>query len=398
MNGRHWIFEALAIVGLDLRNIRAQPLLPAITVAGFLAVVLVMVLVLSVGRGLGRTFSHTGSADVAMVVSSGAYSESESHLDEGMVRAVASQPGVAQTRHGPLVSPEFITSVSVPKQGTGVAAEVVMRGVTANAFAVHRQVRLIAGRRFRPGAHEAIVGLQAAREYQGLQPGDTIHSGSDSWTVVGLFAAGGGLRESEIWTDAAGLLTAFHMGNTYSDVYVRLASPAAIGAFRAAVNKDPRLDVSVQTEQQYFAQLAASYSRIVTIAGMSFAILMALGAMAGAANLMLTGLKARRREMATLRAMGFRRLPVCCALLLEAMVFSLIGGSGGCAIAYALFDGYQAGTTMGNGFSQIAFQFAVTPALMAGGIAFALIMGLIGGIFPAVRAARLPLAKALRQA
>jgi putative ABC transport system permease protein len=396
MRSRNWFGEALSIGALNFRNAWARPMLPAIMVIGFLAVVLVMVTVLSIGQGLSNTFGHTGSKDVALVLSSGAYSESTSHISQTTVQAVGSQPGVAQGSGGPLISPEFVTTASVPKQGSNVRGNIVLRGVTDNAFRIHKQVHIIQGRRFKPGVHEVIVGRQAAKEYQDLDLGDTLHNGNVNWKVVGIFAANGSLHESEVWTDAAGLQTAFHMGNNYSDVYAKLTAPAAFKAFQAAVKKDPRLNVEAQTEKHYFAQYAKSYQSIITTAGMALAILMALGAIIGAINLMYTSLSTRIGEMATLRAVGFRRLPVLTAMLWEGLMFGFIGGILGCAIAYFAFNGYQAATAM-TGLTQVAFQFAVTPALLAAGIIFALIMGFIGGLFPAIRAARLPLAKALRE-
>jgi len=382
---------------LNLRSAGKRPVIPLIMILGFMAVVLVMILVLSLGLGLSRTFTHTGSADVAIVMSSGAYSEPESHFDEDQVRAIASQPGVVQTAHGALISPEFVTSVSLPKQGSDVDADVVMRGVTANAFRVHAQIHIIAGRLFNPGLHEVIVGRQAAQEYQDLQLGDSIRSDNNTWKVVGIFTADGGLRESEIWTDVAGLQAAFHVGDSYSDVYVKLTSPEVIKVFESGIKRDPRLDVAVFSENRYFAQIAENYSKIVNNLGIPFAVLMGLGAIVGAVNLMFASLGTRIRETALFRALGFSSLSTTLAMLLEVMVYGLIGGIAAGLIGYLLFDGYQAGTTMGNGFSQVAFQFVVTPGLLMAGLAFALIMGFLGGLFPTIRAARVPVAKALRE-
>jgi len=395
--GKHWLTEAVALSILNLRIARRRPMIPLIMVLGFMVVVLVMILVLSLGQGLSRTFAQTGSVDVAIVMSSGAYSEPESHLDEDQVRAIEAQPGVVQTSHGALVSPEFVASVSLPKQGSDVEADVVMRGVTSSAFQVHGHIHIVAGRLFDPGVHEVIVGQQAAREYQGLQLGDTIRSDNNTWKVVGIFAADGGLRESEIWTDATGLQTAFHMGDTYSDVYVKLESPTALAVFKSAIKRDPRLDVVVFSENRYFAQMAENYTKIIDTLGIAFATLMGLGAIIGAVNLMFASLGTRMRETAILRALGFYSASTTLAMLMEMMYYGLIGGIAAGLIGYLLFNGYQAGTTMGNGFSQVAFQFVVTPALLMAGLGFALIMGLIGGLFPAVRAARLSVAKALRE-
>ncbi|HVA55610.1 MAG TPA: ABC transporter permease [Gammaproteobacteria bacterium] len=396
-DGKHWLMEGVALSILNLRIARRRPMIPLIMIVGFTVVVLVMILVLSLGQGLSRAFAQTGSADVAIVLSSGAYSEPESHFDEDQVRAIGAQPGVMHTAGGTLISPEFVSSVSLPKQGSDVEADVVMRGVTVSAFQVHGQIHIVAGRQFNPGVHEVIVGQQATREYQGLKLGDTIHSDNNTWKVVGIFAAGGGLRESEIWTDAAGLQTAFHMGATYSDVYVKLDSPTTFAVFKSAIKRDPRLDVQVFSENRYYDEMAENYTKIIETLGIAFAALMGLGAIIGAVNLMFASLGTRMRETAILRALGFNSASTTLAMLMEMMYYGLIGGMAAGLIGYLLFNGYQAGTTMGNGFSQVAFQFVVTPGLLSAGIVFALIMGFVGGLFPAIRTAHLPVAKALRE-
>ncbi|HET7369642.1 MAG TPA: FtsX-like permease family protein [Gammaproteobacteria bacterium] len=393
----NWLHETFTLFGLNLRNAVSRPFLPAIVIVGFFAVVLVLVSVLSIGQGLSRVFSRADATDVAMVLSNGAFSESGSHLDEASVQAVASEPGVADGANGPLVSPEVLTTVIVPKRGSGIDSNVVLRGVTDAAFNVHDKVRIVAGRRFKTGVNEVIVGQQAVREYQNLNVGDTVHVGKGDWKVVGIFTAGGNLRESEIWTDARRAQDAFHMGNAYSDAWVKLSSSSEFEGFQAAVKKNPRLNVQVKTEKEYYASLAKGATGIISVVGIAIGILMALGAVIGAINLLYTNLAARLGEMATLRAVGYRRSPVLAATLLEALTFALAGGILGGGIAYAVFNGYQAGTLAG-GLQQVAFQFAVTPGLLIGGLIFALVMGFFGGLFPAIRAARLPITKALREA
>ncbi|HET8551358.1 MAG TPA: ABC transporter permease [Gammaproteobacteria bacterium] len=389
--------QTFTLFKLNLRNALGRPLLPLIVIIGFFAVVLVLVSVLSIGQGLGRTFSRADATNVAMIMSNGAFTESRSNLTEDAVHAIASEPGIAQGVNGPLVSPEALTTVIVPKRGSGIDSNVVLRGVTADAFKVHNKVHIIAGRRFKTGVNEVIVGRQAVNEYQNLNIGDRVHIGKGDWKVVGIFAAGGNLRESEIWSDARRVQDAMHMGNAYSDAWAQLTSPAAFKQFKTKVEKDPRLNVQAKTEKDYYDNLAQGATGIVAVVGYAIGILMALGAIIGAINLLYTNLAARLGEMATLRAVGYRRGPVLASTLLEALTFALIGGILGGGIAYAVFDGYQAGTLAG-GLQQVAFQFAVTPGLLIGGIVFALIMGFIGGLFPAIRAARLPITKALREA
>ncbi|MHB8404692.1 MAG: ABC transporter permease [Gammaproteobacteria bacterium] len=396
MRSSSWPRETGMVLLLGLRNVVARPLLPAIVMIGFLVVVLVLVGVLSISHGLSNTYANTGSPDVAIVMSTGAFSEGTSHLTEADIQALESEPGVAKTASGSLVSPELVTNLEIPKRGSGVVSNVVLRGVTADAFQVHPTVHLIKGRMFKTGVHEGIVGRQAAREYQGLTLGSKLRSGNDTWTVVGIFASHGDIHESEIWTDVHGLQAAFHMGDSYSLAYVELSSPAAYSAFSDAVKHDPRLKVQVQREKDFYADLGSGASQFINIAGAAIAILMALGAIIGAVNLMNTHMATRISEMATLRAVGFRRVSVLCAVLLEGLIFGLIGGVVGGAIAYAVFNGYQAGTIVGA-VQQVDFEFSVTMSLLGSGVVFALIMGLIGGLFPAIRAARLSVAKALRE-
>ncbi|HET7308329.1 MAG TPA: ABC transporter permease [Gammaproteobacteria bacterium] len=389
--------ETFTLFRLNLRNAVSRPFLPAIVIVGFFAVVLVLVSVLSIGRGLGRAFSRADATDVALVMSNGAFGESRSHLDEASVHALASEPGVAQSANGPLISPEALTTVIVPKRGSGIDSNVVLRGVTDTAFKVHRKVHIIAGRAFKTGVNEVIVGRQTAREYQNLEIGDSVHIGNGDWKIVGIFAADGNLRESEIWADARRVQDAVHMGNAYSDAWVKLTAPAAFKTFEATVKKDPQLNVQAKTEKDFYADLAQGTTSIISVVGYAIGLLMALGAVIGAINLLYTNLAARLGEMATLRAVGYRRFPVLAATQLEALTFALIGGILGGGIAYVVFNGYQAGTLAG-GLQQVAFQFAVTPGLLLGGIVFALVMGFFGGLFPAIRAARLPITKALREA
>lgn len=393
-----WLRETGTVLGLGLRTLLARPLLPVIVIVGFLAVVLVMVSVLSIGRGLNRTYANSGEPDVAMAISDGALVESQSGLSESEVRALAAESGVAKGAGGPLVSPELVDTVELPKQGSDVLSDVVLRGVTPDSYRLHPRVHLIAGRMYRSGVREIIVGRQASREYRGLGVGATLRSRGVDWKVTGIFAADGDIHESEIWTDLPGLQDALRQPDSYSSVYLKMKSPAAYMAFTEAVARDPRLAVQVQTEKSYYANIASGVTELFRGFGSAIAILMAVGACIGAINLMYVSLAARRRDIATLRAVGFRRLPVLCAMLCEVLILGLVGGVLGGSIAYAAFDGHQAGTIFGDGRSQVDFQFAVSAALLSGGVLFALLMGLVGGLLPAIRAARLPVAKALRDA
>lgn len=393
----NWLHQTRIVLALGLRNTLARPLLPVIVTIGFLAVVLVMVSVLSIGRGLSDTYANSGSSDAAMALSDGSLVESQSSLSPVEVQALTSEPGVAQGTSGPLVSPELVATVELSKRGSGAVSNVVLRGVTPAAFQIHPRVHVIAGRMFKSGVNEIIVGKQAAREYRGLSIGSVLKSDGVAWTITGIFSANGNIHESEIWTDLPGLQSALHLDNHYSSVYLKMATPGAYSAFAKAVKNDPKLAVQIQTEKSFYSEIASGVSHLFHTAGLGIAVLMALGVVIGAINIMYVNLAARLHEVATLRAVGFRRLPVLCAMLCEGLIFGLVGGVVGGLIAYAAFNGYQAGTLIG-GPTQVDFQFTVNATLLIAGIVFALIMGFIGGLFPAVRAARLPVAEALREA
>ena len=389
--------ETGAVMGLRFRNVLMRPLLPAIMVTGFLSVVLVMVSMLSIGRGMNRTYANTGGAGVAMALSDGALVESQSSLSGSDVQALESEPGVVKGTAGPLASPELVTTIELPKQGSGVTSDVVLRGVTEGGYRLHPQVHMITGRMYKSGIHQIIIGRQAAREYRGLRVGAVVHTDGVDWTVTGVFASNGNIHESEIWTDLPGLQNAQHEANRYSAVYLQVATPRDYALFASAVRKDPRLAVQVQTEKGYYANIASGVADVFLSVSLALATLMALGAVVGAINLMYVHLASRIGDIATLRAVGFRRLSVFCAVLCEGLSFGLTGGVIGGLIAYAAFDGAQAGTIFFGGATQVDFQLSVTAGQLVGGLVFALTMGFIGGLFPAIRAARLPVAKALRE-
>lgn len=389
--------EFRAVLALGLRQAWVRPLLPVIVIIGFFAVVLVMVSILSIGRGLRNTYANSGSPDVAMALSAGSGVESQSSLSAAEIQALATEPGVTQGATGPQVSAELVTSIELPKQGSGVMSDVVLRGVMPAAFQIHPKVHLINGRMFRTGINEVIVGRQAEREYRGLSVGSVLRSGGVAWTVTGIFAADGNIHESEIWSDLPGLQSALHESNRYSVMYLKMSSPQAYAEFAKAVKNNPQLPVQIQTEKSFYSGFASGVSNLFHTVGFAIAVLMALGVVIGAINLMYVNLAARTRDMATLRAVGFRRLPVLWAMLCEGLIFGLIGGVVGSLIAYVSFNGYQAGTIIG-GPTQVDFEFSVSAGLLITGIVFALIMGFIGGLFPAIRAARLPVARAFREA
>lgn len=250
---------------------------------------------------------------------------------------------------------------------------------------------------FTPGTNEIVVGRAASRQFAGLDVGSSVRWGESSWKVVGIFEAGGSVAESEIWSDAKVLQPAYRRGNSYQSVLVRLASAESFQTFKDALTSDPRLNVTVILERDYYAEQSRVLQSIIRTIGFGIAGLMGLGAVFGAVNTMYSAVASRTREIATLRALGFGRMPIVVSVLAEALMLSLVGGAIGGLIAWAAFDGYQTATMNWQSFSQVAFAFAVTPSLLIRGIIYAAVMGLLGGLLPAIRAARLPIVTALRE-
>lgn len=373
---------------------KAAALTAAIGIAG---VVGVFVGVLAIAEGFRRTLTVAGSPDVAVVLRSGADSEMTSGLDREAARTISDAPGIARNAAGPLASAELFVIITLPKRSTGTDANVPMRGVEQAAFEVRDHIEMVAGRRFATGRNEVIVGAGAARAFAGLDVGSQLRIGQNAWDVVGIFTANGGIAESEIWTDTAVLQPAYNRTNNIQSVIARLTSAAAFQEFKDALTTDPKLNVKVMRQADFYAEQATLVSEFITTIGVFIASLMALGALFGALNTMYSAVAARSREIATLRALGFGAGPVVFSVLVESVLLALLGGTLGAAAAYLLFDGYQASTINWQTFSQVTFAFKVTPLLLGQALAFATVIGLCGGLFPAIRAARQPIVAGLRE-
>lgn len=391
--------QIAAVARLGLATLPERRGASAATVFGVAGVVAVFVGVLSIGEGFERTMASTGGPENVVVLRGGSDTEMNSVVGRGSTIVIADGPGLARDGGGRvLASAELFVIVDLDKRTTGTLANVPLRGVGAAAFDVRGNVRMVEGRRFVPGTNEMIAGRAAAAQFAGLEVGHRLHWGDTVWTVVGIFEAGGTVAESELWCDAAVLAPAYRRGNTYQSVYARLSAPGRFDAFRAALTGDPRLDVTVLPESQYYASQSRALVTIVRVLGGLVTALMGLGAAFGAMNTMYTAIAARTREIATLRALGFSPLPVVVGVFLESMLLSVAGGVVGGALAWLAFDGYRAATLNFQSFSQVAFAFAVTPRLLAAGVAIAVAVGLLGAALPAWRAARLPVTAALREA
>lgn len=392
----NWLSQVAAVTGLNLRTIGQRRGASAAAAFGVMGVVAVFVAVLSMAEGFLKTMTSSASADTAVILRAGSDSEMMSGLQREETRIIAEAPGVLRGQ-GPVASSELYVVVDVPKRSTGTDANVPLRGVQPAAFQVRDEVEIIQGRTFQPGRNEVIVGKAAAAEFAGLDLGSRLRWGESEWTVVGIFAANGALSESEIWCDVGVLQPAYRRGSTFQSVYAKLESPEAFVRFKDALSTDPRLDVKVIRESDYYAEQSQLLYNIITGLGFGIAALMGLGAVFGALNTMYTAVSARTREIATLRALGFQSGPVVVSVLAESLLLALAGGVVGAAAAYYVLNGYQAATMNWASFSQVAFSFAVTPRLLVQALVFSLLMGLMGGLFPAIRAARLPVATALRE-
>lgn len=392
-----FLTQLFSIAWFNLRSLperKSAALTAAIGIAG---VVGVFVGVLAIAEGFHRTLTVTGSPDVAVVLRSGADSEMTSGLNREATRTISDAPGIARNASGPLASAELFVIITLPKRSTGTDANVPLRGVEQGAFEVRDNIVMVAGRRFATGRNEIIVGAGAARAFSGLDLGSQLKVGQNVWEVVGIFTANGGIAESEIWADTAVLQPAYNRVDSVQSMIVKLTSPAAFQEFKDSLTANPRLNVKVMRQSEFYADQATMVTQFITTIGVFIASLMAIGALFGALNTMYSAVAARSREIATLRALGFGAGPVVFSVLVESVLLALVGGSLGAAAAYLLFDGYQASTINWQTFSQVTFAFKVTPALLVKALAFATGIGLCGGLLPAIRAARQSIVTGLRE-
>ncbi|HEY1490183.1 MAG TPA: ABC transporter permease [Verrucomicrobiae bacterium] len=393
----NWFSQIASITKFGLLSLPQRRGAAAATVIGIAGVVAVLVGVLSIAAGFRQAMTVSASPDGAIVMRSGADSEMVSGFGRAETRVIADTPGVARTAQGPLASAELFVIIDLPKRSTGSDANVPLRGVEPAALLVRDKLKIIEGRMFEWGKDEVIVGRGAAQEFAGLEVGSKMKVGRYEWPVVGIFSANGGVAESEIWSDAKVLQDAYNRGDSFQSVSVRLNSPDTFQAFKDALTSNPQLNVQVIRQCDYYVQQSEAVTRLVTTLGFLIAFLMAIGAVFGALNTMYSAVAARSREIATLRALGFGGGAVVVSLMLESLALALVGGAVGALLAFLAFNNFHTSTMNFQSFSQITFAFRVTPELLVRGIVWAALIGLIGGLFPAIRAARLPIAAALRE-
>jgi putative ABC transport system permease protein len=381
----------------NIRSVKARWTSTIVAVLGIAGTVGVFVAMLSLARGFQATLVASGSKDNALIVRAGATSEMTSGVTLDSVKIIQDAPGIARGSDGPLVTPEAVLMAPIPLLSTGTDANVELRGVSPNVLDIRKQVKIVQGRMFKAGLAEVVVGKNANTTYSGLTLGKTIRLGSVPWQVVGVFDAGGSSFDSEVWGDAHLLTAAYNRPeNSFQSVTVHLTSPEALNQLKDSLTSDPRLNVDITREIDYYAKQSTSLTTLITRLGGFVAFVMAIGAVFGALNTMYSAVADRGREIATMRALGFGGPSVVFSFLIEALLISFVGGALGCLAVFKL-NGLTTSTINFQTFSNLAFAFKITPDLLFMGIVFALAMGIFGGLFPAVRAARLPVATALRE-
>lgn len=372
----------------------------AVIVVGIAGVVAVLVALFAMAQGYADTLRSTGSNDTAIVLRGASASEVSSVLTHDNVLVIEQAPGVAKDTEGkPIASAELVVAANLPLKNAKSSDEfgsVQLRGIGEEAWKLRTNAKIIAGRKPEPGKYELVAGKGAQSNFAGLEPGKEIKLGSQLWTVTGVFATGDSF-ESEIWGDTQIIGAAYRRGASVTTVFARLTDASAFDGFKAALTSDPRLQVDVDTTLNYFSKQSEGMSKIITIIGSVVGAIMAIGAVFGALNTMFAAVATRAREIATLRAIGFRGLPVVVAIMLETMLLALIGGALGGLIAWLIFNGYTASTLAAGSTGALTFQFHVAPSVLWTGLKWALAIGFIGGLYPALRAARLPVTTALRE-
>jgi putative ABC transport system permease protein len=327
----------------------------------------------------------------------GSTSELSSGVSNEQVQIIANAPGVAKDDGAPVISAELYVVVDVNKKATGQSANVPLRGVQQGAFLVRDKISIVDGRNFEPGKFELLVGRGAQAQFEGLEIGTVLPFGTTEWTVVGVFEDDGSASESELWADVRVVQDAYRRGNSYQSVRVKLESVESMDALDAALEQDPRIDVDIYDEREFYSEQSEQMATFIRALGYPVTILMAIGAIFGALNTMYSSISARGKEIATLRAIGFGPLPILVSVVIESGLLALVGGIIGGGLAFLFLNGYTVSTLNGPSFSQVVFDFAVSPELLVRGLNAALIIGLIGGLFPAIRAVRIPVAVALRE-
>jgi len=393
-----WLDQVVQITLMNVRAIPQRVGASLVVVIGIAGVVGVLVSVLAMAEGFRHTLASTGRSGRVIMLRSGSDSELSSGVPRDQAVLLQSLPTIARDAAGqPLASAELMVMVDLPRRGESNPNNVPFRGVQPAAFAVREEVKVVEGRPFARGVREVIVGRKASAQFAGLDVGSRIAFRDSDWTVVGIFESGGDVHESEVWADAEVAMSAFRRDG-FQSVTATLADPsdAGLAALEDSVKRDRRLSISVLREPSYYARQAKLLSTLIDVLGYTVSSFMAVGAMFGALNCMYSAVAARRVEIGTLRAIGFGGAPVVASVMIEALLLALLGGVVGGLAAYVYCDGVSLSTLNFNTFSQVAFDVRVTPGLLGRGLLWALVIGAVGGLFPAIRAARMPVTTVLR--
>lgn len=390
--------QIVAVVGFNLRSLPQRTRTSFVIVIGIAGVVAVLISVLSLSTGLVHALASTGRPDRAIVLHKEAGNEVSSSLPRQTVFTLLEEPGIARDGAGkPIASAEALVSINIARRDSGALGALTLRGVSPQAFTLRPEIHLTAGRLFKPGLRELIAGSAAQERYRGLAVGSRIRLDENDWTVVGAFSSGGGAHDSELFADADTVLSAYHR-TAFNSVTVKLDGRGALAALDKAVSKDSTLQVSARSETEYYEQQSKTFARLLAFIAYFVGAIMAIGAVFAALNTMYSAVSSRTTEIATLRAIGFGAAPVIASVIVEALLLALIGAALGAAVAWIAFDGNTVGTISGgaNDIAQVIFHLRIGPGLIAIGMLWACGVGLIGGLLPALRAARVPVAAALR--
>lgn len=392
-----WLIQTAVLGALNVRNLPRRPGTAAVAMSGIAALTGVFAGVLSMASGFEKTLHGTGQEDVAMVMRAGATAELNSQFTGEQAEIVRYAPGILRdATDQPEVSAELFWVVNIMGKSSGTEANVALRGLQPAGYSLRKDYRIVQGREFTPGRFELIAGRGARNQFVGLEPGQTVKFGNVEWLVTGIFETGGNVFESELWCDVNVLQSAYRLGNAFQVVRARVDGEEGRIRLEQALGADQRLGVDVVNEKEFYSKQAEDTADLIRNIGWPISLLMSIGAAFAALNAMYASITARAREFATLRALGFRSFPTALACMFESMVLALLGGAIGCAIAWLALNGFQA-STLAASFSQVVFNFAVTPDLLLQGMLAALIVGVVGGSYPAIRAARTPVTLALRE-
>ena len=384
------------ITNYNLRSMLVRKGTAIMTAMGIAMVVAVFVMTLSIAQGFRTTLVASGSPQNAIIMRKSATSETVSAVLKSELPLIESFPQIARDANGrPLASPEVVVIIALPRRSDNRPANVPARAVGPRAFEVRENLSFVEGRRFTPGTREINVGRLAVGRFAGLDMGSQVKFGGATWTVVGVFEADDASFESEVWGDVDLMMPAFQR-NEYQSVTVKMTDQSAFESLEAVIAADPRLTLRARREQEYYAEQSATMTTVIRVFGTFVTLILSIGAMFGAMNTMYAAVAYRTREIGTLRALGFSRSRIVTAFLVESIALALVGGVVGCLLALPV-HGLSTGTTNMASFSEVAFKFRITPALLAGGIVFAGLMGAAGGLLPALRAARIPVSRALRE-